>query len=76
MNNPSPGQGWWLASDGNWYPQKWEYTWLYKQGDNALNEALHKADQMGQHGWEMVGIDGDHRGGMSILCFFKRPIAP
>jgi hypothetical protein len=76
MNNPSPGPGWWMASDGVWYPQKWEYTWLYRQGQAALNEAMNKSDELGQHGWEMVGLDADHRGEMSIVCFFKRPLAP
>ncbi|HEY3996031.1 MAG TPA: hypothetical protein VGM40_08725 [Mycobacterium sp.] len=75
MNNPSPGPGWWLASDGNWYPQQWEYTWYLTEGDSAMNDMRQKANELGQLGWEMVGLDADHRGSFSVACFFKRPIA-
>lgn len=76
MNTPSPGPGWWLASDGKWYPQQWEYTWDYREGDTALDEMKLRADELGRQGWEMVGLDADHRGDFSVACFFKRPIAP
>ncbi|OBG92634.1 hypothetical protein A5697_06905 [Mycobacterium sp. E3251] len=75
MNNPSPGPGWWLASDGKWYPQQWEYTWDYREGDTAMDEMKLRADELGRLGWEMVGLDADHRGAFSVACFFKRPIA-
>lgn len=28
MSDVSPGPGWWKASDGKWYPQKWEYQFV------------------------------------------------
>lgn len=53
----SPGQGWWLASDGEWYPQQWEYetiTVTVKGANLNMKEAHDKAQRMGQAGWEMV----------------------
>jgi hypothetical protein len=77
MDNPSPGPGWWLASDDKWYPQQWEYTWVYASGKNALNDLMHKADELGIKGWEMVShwyLDQ----GQQVRCnaYFKRPIKP
>jgi hypothetical protein len=57
MSSPSPGPGWWLASDGTWYPQRWEYTWIDHTNENlhALTESVGRvADRLGQQGWEMV----------------------
>jgi hypothetical protein len=62
MSTPSPGPGWWLASDGNWYPQRWEYfsqllgcPW---DGDlsNTLGQVEDSASELGQDGWEMVNF--------------------
>jgi hypothetical protein len=66
-----------MASDGNWYPQRWEYTWENASGSGALNDLMHKADALGQVGWEMVShwyLDQ----GFEIRCnaYFKRPIQP
>ena len=38
MNTPSPGPGWWLASDEKWYPQRWENHFIYNT--NEFLEAL------------------------------------
>jgi hypothetical protein len=58
MSNPSPGPGWWLASDGKWYPQRWEYKspFAYNQAsmDDAIKAIRQIVDEMGQQGWEMV----------------------
>src|SRR5262245_36948575 len=67
MSNTSPGAGWWLASDGKWYPPRWEYQWFSvvagpKTGfrgpdlNGALQEAVEKAARLGQEGWEMVNF--------------------
>lgn len=58
MTNPSPGPGWWMASDGNWYPQRWEYKTI-TAWDHPTVEAASKAltdlvTRLGQEGWEMV----------------------
>ncbi len=54
----SPGPGWWQASDGNWYPQQWEYTWLtsgaYKLPKEAVEYVTQQAAAYGVQGWEMV----------------------
>lgn len=54
----SPGPGWWQASDGNWYPQQWEYTWLTSGAYKFLKEAVEYVTQQaaayGIQGWEMV----------------------
>jgi hypothetical protein len=60
MSTPSPGPGWWQASDGNWYPQKWEYTtdMAWSQPHiKAAAEAMEPAvTTRGQKGWEMVNF--------------------
>jgi len=71
MSTPPPGPGWWLASDGKWYPQQWEYTFRTASGSNALNDLLTKGDELGQWGWEI-----DERGGLTMQAFLKRPITP
>lgn len=76
MSTPSPGPGWWLASDGKWYPQQWEYTFRTASGSNALNDLMNKADELGQWGWEMVNYTIDERGGVTMQAMFKRPITP
>jgi hypothetical protein len=39
--NPSPGSGWWQASDGQWYPQKWEH-YMFHSGEGDLQTAMHQ----------------------------------
>jgi hypothetical protein len=62
MNTPSPGPGWSLASDGNWYPQRWEYysqMWPCPWDGNladTLGVVEDKASELGQQGWEMVNL--------------------
>lgn len=34
MTTPSPGPGWWLASDDQWYPQRWETKFVYYTNDS------------------------------------------
>jgi hypothetical protein len=63
MNTPSPGPGWWLASDGRWYPQRWEYDVVETEGGGA-GPGLYKAmvdlraqvNGLGQEGWEVVNF--------------------
>jgi hypothetical protein len=64
MSTPSPGPGWWLASDGNWYPQRWEYrTFSFNGSGNDPNEAIvvvkNQANEYGQEGWELVNFTMD-----------------
>jgi hypothetical protein len=84
MTNPSPGPGWWLASDGKWYPQQWEYTYFRAE---KLHEAYEQASVLGKQGWEMVNFTHSfsskegHMGhqsvtGWLIACFMKRPVSP
>jgi hypothetical protein len=58
MSTPSPGPGWWLASDGKWYPQRWEYksatVWNYSSVEEATEAVQKFANDLGQEGWEMV----------------------
>jgi hypothetical protein len=75
MSSTSPGQGWWLASDGKWYPQKWEYTTRSKHAAH-MEELLREADSLGQQGWELVNVMT--MGGLTAVswAWFKRPLAP
>jgi hypothetical protein len=59
MSTPSPGPGWWLASDGKWYPQQWEYKSILTVGADpvaALTEMGKHVETLGQQGWEMVNF--------------------
>jgi hypothetical protein len=56
---PSPGPGWWLAADGNWYPQRWEYRWETTGASGldasaAMAKMVETAYALGREGWEMV----------------------
>lgn len=58
VSTPSPGPGWWLASDGNWYPQQWESTFVSYTNESlqaVLDEANRLTQAYGQQGWEIVG---------------------
>ncbi len=58
MNTPSPGPGWWLAADGQWYPQKWETKFIYCTHESlpGLVEGVHPVvNSHGEEGWEVVG---------------------
>ena len=72
MTKPSPGPGWWQASDSNWYPQEWEYTFEYHAGADHLEKMELAADSLGQQGWEMVSFVY-HTGATAV---FTRPLAP
>jgi hypothetical protein len=58
MSTPSPGPGWWLASDGNWYPQRWETTFVHYTNESlpaVIDEASRQSKAYGEQGWEIVG---------------------
>ena len=55
--NTSPGPGWWLASDGKWYPQRWENTFIYHTNESLkdlIEEVSALAKTYGEQGWELV----------------------
>lgn len=63
MSTVAPAPGWWLASDGRWYPPQWEYTWFKKEArlkfhdpnvNEAMGEAHAEATALGAQGWELV----------------------
>lgn len=54
------GPGWWQATDGRWYPPRWEYRVVDSPGfgvDKSKVQA--QLDELGAEGWEAVGIAGD-----------------
>jgi hypothetical protein len=58
MSTPSPGPGWWLASDGMWYPQRWETTFIHSKNEDleaVMDEATRLTKAYGEQGWEIVG---------------------
>jgi hypothetical protein len=58
MSTPSPGPGWWLASDGKWYPQRWEINFVHYTNeslDAVIDEATRLTKAYGDQGWEIVG---------------------
>jgi hypothetical protein len=57
LSTPSPGPGWWLASDGKWYPQRWESTFIYNTNESlqaVIDEANRRTNAYGEQGWEIV----------------------
>jgi hypothetical protein len=57
-STPSPGPGWWLASDGQWYPPRWESTFIYRTHESlqtVVEEAALLSKTYGEQGWEIVG---------------------
>jgi hypothetical protein len=58
VSTPSPGPGWWLASDGKWYPQQWETTFISCTNESletVVDEASRLTNSYGEQGWEIVG---------------------
>ncbi len=58
MSTPSPGPGWWLASDDTWYPPRWESTFISHTNESlhaVLEEANRLTNAYGELGWEIVG---------------------
>jgi hypothetical protein len=63
---PAPGPGWWLASDGRWYPPRWEYRWFRANAgmrgikdpdpNQAFQSAIEQAAALGHEGWELVNV--------------------
>jgi hypothetical protein len=53
----SPGPGRWLASDGQWYPQRWETIFIYETNE-SLKELIDEVSRLtkthGEQGWEIV----------------------
>jgi hypothetical protein len=82
MTDASPGPGYWMASDGKWYPPMWEYKWIsnYDPDSTALMRwAGERSAQLGQQGWEMVSHTQQGmpaQGGFThlVTVFFKRRI--
>jgi hypothetical protein len=53
----SPGPGWWLASDDQWYPQRWENTFIYHTNESLktlIEEVSDLTKTYGEQGWEIV----------------------
>jgi hypothetical protein len=58
MSTPYPGPGWWLASDDNWYPQRWESMFISQTNESlqaVIDEASRLTKTYGEQGWEIVG---------------------
>lgn len=58
MSTPSPGPGWWLASDNQWYPPRWENRFIYNTNESLeslIAEVSELTKSYGEHGWELVG---------------------
>ena len=53
----SPGPGWWLASDDQWYPQRWENTFIYHTNESLkalIDDVSTLTKTYGEQGWEIV----------------------
>ena len=57
MSTTSPGPSWWLASDGEWYPQRWENHFIYNKNESLqalIDEVSSLTKTYGEQGWELV----------------------
>jgi hypothetical protein len=58
MSTPPPGPGWWLASDDQLHPQRWETSFIYYTNESlqeVIDEASRQTKAYGEQGWEIVG---------------------
>lgn len=80
MADAPPGPGYWLASDGKWYPPQWEYNWVAMSDEDwgkVVKMLGEKADELGAYGWEMVshtlqGHPSTPRFTFTVSAMFKR----
>lgn len=83
MTDTSPAAGWWKASDGQWYPPRWEYhyhaTPVGRDVGRVLQEAMPALASFGDQGWELVNfnvlLDAKMTVGhsLSVVFLLKRP---
>lgn len=74
MTEFTPGPGWWKASDGEWYPPRWEYrtidgSLLMKSGRSSFASEL---DEAGAAGWELVSVIGEPN--KVAIAYLRRPL--
>jgi hypothetical protein len=74
----TPGPGWWKATDGEWYPPRWEYRWArgYLCAKKHLDNIEDVIVELGLQGWEAVGAIGESSGvsASSVSVLMKRPV--
>jgi len=77
MSDQSQGPGWWQATDGKWYPPRWEYRWA--KGHLGAKPHLENIEtvvaELGVQGWEAVNAFrdlGTISNGVTVLM--KRPV--
>ena len=74
-----------MASDGQWYPPRWEYqyyaTTVGRDVASSFQEAMPALASLGHQGWEVVNFnvlqDAQLRLGhtLSLVFLLKRPLA-
>lgn len=85
MTDTSPDTGWWQASDGKWYPPRWEYHYhsspIGRDVGRVLQDSMPALASFGDQGWELVSsnvlLDAKMTVGhsLSVVFLFKRPRA-
>ena len=87
MTEVTPGPGWWQASDGEWYPPRWEYRWVhgrvYSPGSKTRPERRENdleivLPDLGAEGWEVVSMMGQAvtADNTAASVLLKRPLRP
>lgn len=77
MADVTPGPGWWRASDGEWYPPRWEYRWVraWLGAKPHLDNVETILAELGRQGWEAVSIQGGASiSSEAVAVLMKRPI--
>jgi hypothetical protein len=78
MADQSQGPGWWQASDGKWYPPRWEYdlAYGYMNAKPHLEDIYDVINKMGRQGWEAVSMVGESKAnvGTHVAVLMKRQL--
>jgi len=78
MSDIAPSGGWWRATDGKWYPPRWEYQWVtgaVKPG-KAGGDFNDRLAASGRQGWEVVHFwsGKDMLSNQPCAALMKRPL--
>lgn len=80
MGEQERGAGWWKASDGEWYPPRWEYRWAVgyhrpRSSHIAIDALL---AELGSQGWEAVNYSGapNDLSPQQVSVLMKRMVRP
>lgn len=69
--------GWWQATDGEWYPPRWEYRWAvgHLHAKPHLEDIETVVSELGLQGWEAVDmVRSQITTSNEVTVLMKRPV--